>query len=112
MGDPPTHADYERGFAFGVKAANNARKIAEERGLMPDTRQSTHWQGCWKSHHACAVALLDKILREDLIGPDEARRLLAEAKRKAGAWDAECEEFGCHDTAADLSSRPGGDDAG
>jgi len=46
------------------------------------TDVSTHWQGCWRAHHQCAISLLDKILRDDLIGPDEARRLLHEAKAK------------------------------
>lgn len=43
---------------------------------------STHWQGCWKEHHECAVVLLDRILAH----PD---------------WAAECEEFGCHDEDTD-----------
>ena len=46
-------------------------------------RIGTHWQGCWRAHHECAVSLLDKILREETVGEDEARRLLAEARAKA-----------------------------
>lgn len=43
-------------------------------------RQSTHWQGCWRAdgHHACAVALLERILASD-------------------TWAAECAELGCTD---------------
>lgn len=68
---------------------------------MADERQGTHWEGCWRAHHECAVSLLDKILSEDMIGPDEARRLLADARAKVegsfgdAEWAAECEEFGC-----------------
>jgi hypothetical protein len=61
------------------------------------TDVSTHWQGCWKAHHECAVHLLDLILREDTIGEDEARRQLAAAKAAADEWAAECDEFGCHE---------------
>lgn len=43
-------------------------------------RQGTHWEGCWRAHHECAINLLDKIFREETVGPDQARRLLAEAK--------------------------------
>lgn len=52
----------------------------------PVDRVSTHWQGCWKSagHHACAVALLERILASD-------------------TWAAECAELGCTDD--DHSSR-------
>lgn len=56
-------------------------------------RQSTHWEGCWRAHHECAVHLLDKILRDEALGAVEARRRLAEARE----WATECEEFGCHD---------------
>lgn len=47
-----------------------------------DVRLGTHWEGCWRAHHECAISLLDKILREETVGPDRARRLLAEAKAK------------------------------
>lgn len=56
---------------------------------MGDERQGTHWQGCWRAHHACAVSLLDKILREDTIGEEEARRLLADARAKAEQFDGD-----------------------
>jgi len=68
---------------------------------MADERQGTHWQGCWRAHHQCAIHLLDLILREDTIGEDEARRLLHEAKVAAGQWDDDCADFGCHDDGTD-----------
>jgi hypothetical protein len=54
-----------------------------------DERQGTHWQNCWRAHHDCAISLLDKILREDMIGPEEARRQLTAAR-------AEVCGCGCH----------------
>lgn len=26
---------------------------------MGDERQGTHWEGCWRAHHECAVSLLE-----------------------------------------------------
>lgn len=43
-----------------------------------DERQGTHWQGCWRAHHECAVVLLERILAHP-------------------SWADECEEFGCTD---------------
>jgi hypothetical protein len=45
-------------------------------------RQGTHWAGCWRAHHECAVVLLERILAS----PE---------------WATECEEFGCHDDGTD-----------
>lgn len=47
-------------------------------------RQATHWRGCWRVHHQCAIVLLERILASD-------------------TWAAECAEFGCTDP--DHSSR-------
>jgi hypothetical protein len=68
---------------------------------VADERQSTHWQECWRAvgHHACAIHLLDLILREHTIGEDEARRQLAEAKIAADQWADDCEDFGCTEPA-------------
>lgn len=38
----------------------------------------THWNGCWRDHHRCAVVLLDLLI-------------------DSPEWDADCREFGCHD---------------
>lgn len=46
-------------------------------------RQGTHWEGCWRTHHECAVSLLDKILRDETVGYDQARQLLDEARHRA-----------------------------
>lgn len=57
----------------------------------PVDRATSHWQGCWKVHHACAVALLERILASD-------------------TWADECAELGCTDE--DHTGRSEGDDAG
>lgn len=64
---------------------------------MKPTPDERHWPECWRVHHECAIALLDKILRDETMGYDEVRRRLAEAR----AWAGECEEFGCHDDSTD-----------
>lgn len=54
--------------------------VAADRSMRSTERQGTHWEGCWRAHHECAVSLLDKIFREETVGYDQAHRLLAEAK--------------------------------
>ena len=45
------------------------------------SRQETHWEGCWREHHGCAVAMLEKLLaHENLL-----------------CWDTEYPEHGAAD---------------
>lgn len=54
--------------------------VAPDRSMLATERKGTHWEGCWQAHHECAVSLLDKILRDETVGYDQARQLLDEAR--------------------------------
>lgn len=27
-----------------------------------DNPGATHWEGCWRAHHACAVAMIERLI--------------------------------------------------
>lgn len=56
---------------------------------MAEIPVSTHWEGCWRAHHECAVSLLDKILRDETVGYDQARQLLDEARSKVAEQESD-----------------------
>lgn len=46
------------------------------------TEQTTHWVGCWREHHECAVALIDRLI--DGAVADAVRELATLAHDKKG----------------------------
>jgi hypothetical protein len=83
---------------------------------MPDNEvQGTHWEDCWRSHHACAIAYIERL--EADLKQTRSDVIKAAASLVRGPADPEADEHGfrcrharqLRDAVTETKPEPGGE---